>query len=386
MLKSERLTFFIETAQPEKILNKLKEYNIAGTDIKFSKYILYGTTSIANRKYIAEICKEENVPVKFKEPVGAHYIIMRYKKRYGIFAGILLCLALCFIMSNFVFYIEITGNNEISQDKILYSLKENGICAGKFIPSLDFLSAERMIAQQYDKIAWISIRSSGGRIVADIDETEPPPDILPENIPCNIVASRDAQITGVRVLNGLLIPLVGDAVRKGDMLVSGTMENLHGETRVVRALGSVKGIYQEKQVFSQPLHTIENVPTGEIIVKRRFNLLSFSMPIDFKSKPEVNFDFSSAFQPVSFFSLKLPFGVTTEKYYPYDSKEVFYTEDEGIKILDEKMNEFEKTFYSDKSVKSREIQKNICGEMISYSVLYTLEGEIGKNEAIILKN
>lgn len=386
MLKKERLAFLIETSQPERILNRFKEYRIAGAGIKFSKYILTGTISRRNKKYIEEICKEENVLVKFKEQVGAHYIIMRYKKRYGIFAGLILCLALCFIMSNFVFYIEITGTKEIPSDKIMYSLKENGISAGKFIPNLDFLSAERTIEQQYDKIAWISIRNFGGRIVADIDETEPPPDILPENIPCNIVASRDAQITEVRVLNGLLIPLVGDAVRKGDMLVSGTMENLHGETRVVRALGSIKGVYQEKQVFSQPLHTIENVPTGEIIVKRRFNLLSFSMPMDFKSKPEINFDFSSSFQPVSLFSLKLPLGITTEKYYPYDSKEIFYTEEDVREILNDRMSEFEKTFYGDKLIKSREIQESLDEETISRTVLYTLEGEIGKNEAIILKN
>ena len=74
-----------------------------------------------------------------------------------------------------------------------------------------------------------------------------------KNTPCNIVASRDAQIKNVRLYSGMLVPMVGDGVKKGDIIVSGVVDTKYGRSFYVHSIGEITGIYTEKMTFSKPL-------------------------------------------------------------------------------------------------------------------------------------
>lgn len=289
-------------------------------------------------------------------------------------------------MSNHIFYIDIIGNKKLETEKIISSLKNNGISAGKFIPNIDFRTVERGIMIQYPEVAWIGIHNTGGRILVEIDETVPAPKLMAENIPCNIIAARDAYIVKVEIWNGALVPLVGDAVKKGDLIVSGVLENKHGESRYVHSCGKITGRFQEKVTFSQEYHTLENVPTGEVLKQKSLCILDFRIPLFHKKIQTEQFDYQEEYTAFSIFSAKIPMGIIHHKYFPYDTVETFYTKEQASEKIKEQMALYEKNFFSEYKLVDTEIQENETDGNLSYIVLYTLEGEIGNTSEIITEN
>lgn len=370
----------------EAFLNELRINRIECYNIVYIKGSVQGRIYKKHMSAVSELAEKNSVDLKLLKKSGVVFKIIRYKRRYGVLVGLAVVFSLIYVMSNHIFYIDIIGNENLATEKIITSLKNNGISAGKFIPDIDFRTVERSIMIQYPEIAWIGIHNTGGRILVEIDETVPIPEILAENIPCNIIASRDASIVKVEVWNGALIPLVGDAVKKGDLIVSGVLENKYGESRYVHSCGKITGQFQEKATFTQEFHTLENIPTGEILKQKSLYILDFRIPFFHKKIYSEQFDYNEEFNAFSIFSAKIPMGIVHHKYFPYDTVETFYTKEQAIEKLKEQMQLYEKNFFSEYTIVNTEIQENETDGNISYTVLYTLEGEIGNTSEIIIQN
>lgn len=113
-----------------------------------------------------------------------------------------------------VMMIEIGGNETISDSRIISLLEDTGISIGSRISDIDLRQAERRIKGMDKDVGWIGIRHTGSRVVVEISELTEPPKMQSKNTPCNIVASRDAQIKNVRLYSGMLVPMVGDGVKR----------------------------------------------------------------------------------------------------------------------------------------------------------------------------
>lgn len=380
------VSFSAEGDNLELFLNELRINHIECFSIICTKGSMQGRIYKKNIHTASDVAEKKCVDFKLIKKSGAVFKIVRYKKRYGVFAGLAAVFALIFIMSNHIFYIDITGNEILETGNIITSLKNNGIYAGKFIPDIDFKAAEHSMMLQYPEIAWIGIHNTGGRIVVEIDEAVPTPKLLSENIPCNIVASRDAAIVKVEVWNGALVPLVGDAVRKGDLIVSGTLEDKHGETRFVHSCGKITGRFKEKVTFTQEFHTLENIPTGEETEQKSLYILDLRIPLFRKKVTDEKFDYREEFTAISLFTVKLPMGIIHHRYFPYDTVETFYSREQSAEKLKEQMQSYEKNYFSEFTIINTEIQENETPGNLTYSVLYTLEGEIGNTSEIVTEN
>ena len=88
----------------------------------------------------------------------------------------------------------------------------------------------------------------------------------------------------------------------------------------------------------------------------------------------------------SFFSMKLPVGIVHQRYRPIKKITTTYSEEEATKLLDQKVADFENNFLKDKKIISKEIQKSVTKDEVKYSILYILQGEIGKQQEFISKN
>lgn len=60
----------------------------------------------------------------------------KYRKRVGIVAGILLFFGILAFLGNFVWTIEVVGNETVSSDEILDFLKEEGLKIGSYKSAL----------------------------------------------------------------------------------------------------------------------------------------------------------------------------------------------------------------------------------------------------------
>lgn len=311
--------------------------------------------------------------------------IRRYRLRWGIPAGLLLCAAILFYFSNTVVTIEIKGNSTVSDSVILTVLEGAGITEGTWIGNIDFVHCERRLRTAVPAIAWAGIRSSGNRIVVEIAEATPKITMLDERTPCNIVAQYDAQITDVLVYNGHLAHLIGDGVAQGELLVSGVFEDEKGHVTYHHAIASITGIYQKEAELSEYYVLSETEATGKTHVRRFFRLFSLNLPLNSGNHEFSEYRENEVYTPFSFLGQTLPFGIVQHTYTETQTEICTRTEEETLLALNGAIVRYEKNFLQDVEILDRKIAYSSDDNGMSCRIVYTLEGEIGTISDIYVK-
>lgn len=311
--------------------------------------------------------------------------LRKYRFRFGIPAGILLCIGILFYVSNTAAVIDIRGNMQISENVIRAVLMQNGITEGRWIGSMDFPDAEHALRLNIPDIAWTAIRNQGNHIVVEIAEATPKPEMLHERVPCNIVSMEDAQITEVRVYSGHLVRVVGDGVAKGDMLVSGVFEDEKGHVTYHHSLASITGIYTKEAELSEYFTVSDTQYTGRTHDKRWLRIFSFLLPISSGNHGFAEYTQTQSDTAFSFLQQTLPFGIVRNTFTETSTEIRTRSEEETRLALNGAIIRYEKDFLSDVEILDREITYSADETGMSCHIRYTVEGEIGKASDIFVK-
>lgn len=311
--------------------------------------------------------------------------LRRYRKRFGIIFGVLLIIASSLYFSNVVVSIEINGNSSVSDKAILAALEELNIKKGTPLSSIDFHYCENELRVMVQGVSWAAIRHTGNRVVVDVTEVVEKPETELKRIPCNIVSSKDAEITYTSVFDGMLMHKVGDFVPAGTMLVTGVITDDTGHSTLHHAMGEIRGIYEETLTFSGEYVTEEKDNTGKTDTKRRLCLFSLEIPMyltknDFKSS-----DSETTESYLKIFGKQLPIGIKKEKLSETKIHTQTLTKDQLSERLMEKIYLYEKNFLKDKKILNRTITEGNTEESLTYTVTYQLEGDIGVQREIFVK-
>lgn len=369
-------------------INTLKNSEVPCFHLRVSKSAVTGEIYRKHYGKVLSMGEKHRMQICILSCSGVRFRVIRYKKRMGILFGCLLSLFLVIYFSNIAVKIEISGNKTVTTAQLQETLKQCGIYPGAWIPSMDFDTAERKIQTSKPTISFAGIRSRGGRVVVEIKEGNSHETVIAKHIPCNIVANRDCQLVSAEVYGGSLIPAIGDGLKKGDLIVSGTYTDAHGESTTTHALARLTGRYLEKQFFSQNFEEYQTILTGEEAHKRSFYFFNLRLPFYF-STPELTqreANYSEHQTSFSLFGMNLPVGIIRQHWYYKTSQAVVFTKEEAEEQVMQKMEDYEATFLADATILSKDIQKQITEKSINLTVSYHLEGEIGQNVEIVLND
>ena len=157
--------------------------------------------SIDDFRQIRKIAKETNSRVKIKKKRGIIFEIKKYKNRKDfIFLFFMLVLSI-FALSNFIWNIEITGNEQISEKELIEVLNKNGLKQGSLKMKIDSKKIIEKIRLENEKISWIGIDIKGTNAKITISEATEKPEIVDENEYCDIVSTKEGIITKVNAIN-----------------------------------------------------------------------------------------------------------------------------------------------------------------------------------------
>ena len=155
----------------ERFLNICTNRNIFLWDIKRR-----GTTkmtaciSIAGFKRIATIAYKSRCRVKIIKRAGLPFIVSKHKKRYAFSRGVCLFFCLIFIMSSFIWGIEISGIEKIDENTVRQLLYENGLKIGMLKNMVDVDAVRSKMMTNMPEIAWIGINIIGSKAEVEIKE------------------------------------------------------------------------------------------------------------------------------------------------------------------------------------------------------------------------
>lgn len=199
----------------ERFINICISKNVLLWNLKRKKSsFLYANIGMRDFKKIKEIAKITKCRVKIQRKKGIPFLLNRYKKRKIFIASLIIILLIIFTTSNFVWNIEVRGNNTIEASEIMKDLNENGLRIGMIKQKINSKEIINNIRLKRNDIAWIGLNVKGTNAIVTIVEADKKPDIIDEDEYCNVITKKDGIITKINVQNGTALVKEGDIVKK----------------------------------------------------------------------------------------------------------------------------------------------------------------------------
>ncbi|MEG2118099.1 MAG: sporulation protein YqfD [Clostridia bacterium] len=205
--------------------------------------------------------------------MGLPFLSYNYRKRYGIIVGAIAAMAITFLSMFFVWEINITGNTALPEEQIFSVLRENGIYIGAYIPSIKCGRAATEIILDLPDLSSVSVVIKGTYITIDVIDRRRPIKGTEISGFGNIVAKRDGIIVSIEATSGKPVVKSGDAVCKGDLLISGAYKGFTEMLLMTRAKGAVYAKVYKKFFCSIPLNYEFKSYTGKIDKKSSLSIL-----------------------------------------------------------------------------------------------------------------
>ena len=189
-------------------------------------------------------------------------ILLRRGRRYGLMLGGLCGAMLLFFSGRVVWDVRVSGNENLTDEQVIAELREAGFGVGSRLRSFQAGELENRILLASDSLSWISIYMDGTVAMVQVLEQASPPQESPKK-PANLIASADGQIESIELLRGDCLVKVGQAVRAGDLLVSGVYDSQTVGVRFTRAAGRILARTERVYEIEIPLQATEKVYTTE---------------------------------------------------------------------------------------------------------------------------
>lgn len=227
-------------AQPTMLLDSLAAEDIAfwGVEPVDELTLLFRArlAGAARASALAERCGCELALIKRRGlPVAAE----KARKRYVLWVLPLLLLVLLIFSSFFIWKIEITGNETVSEIEILNALEDSGVYIGSFWPDFTSDSIRSEILIQIPELKWLSVSLFGSRALVEVRERTEIPVLLDENEAVKVIAGEAGIIERMSVLRGYALFKKGQTAAAGDTLITGAVPSSFAETTILHAEGSV---------------------------------------------------------------------------------------------------------------------------------------------------
>ncbi|MBE6062777.1 MAG: sporulation protein YqfD [Clostridium butyricum] len=238
-LKKGEITIEISALKPERILNALWNRGIyTGRVVKLDLTTIRFIIQYRNYKETIDVVKNLNGRFKIIHKNGGILLFILFKRRISLIIGGILFFISMYIMSNFIWSIQIETRNNISPFEIRQQLTGIGIKPGIKKAKINVYDIERKMENLNDQIMWIRTRIEGSTLKLVIEEKINPPSVEKVESSNEVVAKMDGEVERVYTYSGNAAVKPGDIVKKGDILILG-IQGREGFEREVKPKGTV---------------------------------------------------------------------------------------------------------------------------------------------------
>ncbi|MEG1137212.1 MAG: sporulation protein YqfD [Lachnospiraceae bacterium] len=191
--------------------------------------------SVSGFRKLKPLLKKTNTKVMILNRHGCGFFLHKYRKRKMFFAGILLCLAIIYTLTKFVWSIEISGNNRRTDEAVIQYLKTVDIYYGIRKSEIECEKIVKYIRKEYNDVIWVSAYVSGTRLIIDMKENTDSYLAFETKdcAPTNIISQSDGVITKIVTRKGIPQVHVGDRIQLEQMLISGQIPVINDSNEVV---------------------------------------------------------------------------------------------------------------------------------------------------------
>ena len=271
---------------------------------------------------------------------GLPFILRRYRRRAGFFAGAALFVAAAYVSTLFIWRVEVISDTALNKTEVENHLAELGVKPGAFIPSCDFWKLSSEYLTTYDDCAWLSVNMSGTVAQVELREMLSPDGEDEDAGPCNVVAAEGGVIDSYIISSGRGYVTPGMVVKEGDLLVSGIIEDIQGSYRLVGADAEVYAEVEHTVAVTVPYSRTVREYTGAERTARTFSFFGAEFALPFgDGDPGEGWEMTSDSGALVLPDGKpLPVSLGTVRWREYADREEVYTPEEAEAIAAEKLD------------------------------------------------
>ena len=332
-----------------------------------------------NFKKLRPLVRKTHVKIHILNRHGPAFFFYRHKRRWWFLLGMTVFAGMIYILSLFVWQIDIDGNRKYTDALILQALAQMDVKTGCRKSEIDLPEIEEELRIMYNEITWVSASIAGTKLqielregdlkisgssgggqtgnVKRVENRENNPKTQngesETDLPANLVADEDAIITNLVVRRGTVAVRYGDEVKKGDVLIEGKVY-IYNEDETLKkvdyltAEGDVFGKYQELyEKHYQRKHEVRSYKgknyreLGVAIVGKSFRLPVWENIL--KKQLEGNtlsevWSWKKQFRLTP--TLYLPFALEYTEYVPYENVVEEYTDEVIKKMAEEELQKY----------------------------------------------
>lgn len=332
-----------------------------------------------NFKKLRPLVRKTHVKIHMLNRHGPAFFFYRHKRRWWFLLGMTVFAGMIYILSLFVWQIDIDGNRKYTDALILQALAQMDVKTGCRKSEIDLPEIEEELRIMYNEITWVSASIAGTKLqielregdlkisgslgggqtgnVKRVENRENNPKTQngesETDLPANLVADEDAIITNLVVRRGTVAVRYGDEVKKGDVLIEGKVY-IYNEDETLKkvdyltAEGDVFGKYQELyEKHYQRKHEVRSY-TGKNYRELGVAIVgkSFCLPVwenILKKQLEENtlsevWSWKKQFRLTPTFYL--PFALEYTEYVPYENVVEEYTDEVIKKMAEEELQKY----------------------------------------------
>lgn len=272
---------------------------------------------------------------------GLPAFLRRFRRRQVWSAGVLCFAAGLYLLSSFIWTVEVEGNERLETEDLLSACEKMGLQPGAWKHGVDTEAVTKGLLMQFSDISWVSVGIKGTDVTIRLAETIEKAERIDRETPCDIIASADGVIVQITAERGTPMVQTGDVVKKGDVLISSELLiGLEGEeqhTEYTAAEGAVTARIWQKLTEELPLQYEETIYSG--VEKENHSIVFSEKELDI-IHPDGAGKWEKTVleeQPLALGDFRLPLSLKKEIWKEYEILEKTRTMEETKSILEENL-------------------------------------------------
>ncbi len=245
-----QVTMVVKGRTLEKFINMATTRGIHFWDVKrLDEDTVVVRTTLSAVKPLRHIARRTRSRFHVTERKGLPFALSNVFKRKPLLVGVIVFVSGLYLLSSFVWFIDVEGNKSVPREEIIRAAREAGIYIGVAKWSFENSMVEDGILERVPKLSWVGVRLRGTKAIISVAEKKlSGTEVSPGR--SDIVAGKAGLVEDVLVLKGQALVKKGQTVLPGEILISGeiwpeeALEEdgtvLPREPRYVRAKGIVR--------------------------------------------------------------------------------------------------------------------------------------------------
>ena len=294
------------------------------------------TMRIERRDYrrLYRLCKWRGEQLTLKSYQGIYWPVKRLLQRPVLLVGLMLLLTAMVYLPSRVIFVQVEGNASIPSRLIVAKAESCGIYFGASRSAVRSERVKNALLAAIPELQWAGVNTRGCVAVISVRERTDVEIQEEEHGVCSIVASRDSVVTQCTVTRGNAICKVGQAVREGEVLVSGYTD-CGIMIQATRAEAEVLG--QTTRSISVIAPSIYNEKGCLRTVEKKYSLLLGKKRINFYKDSGIYSSSCDKMYLEYYLTLpggfQLPAALIVEWWEYYEPQEVEVVEDEAFSLM-----------------------------------------------------